>query len=168
MRDIDELKLRDVMKLMVKNLRFVIPEEDLASAPGTRLDHSELLCGRLFIPVNKRKLLTQISEMGRRVPHLLVFSSVPSLSRVRLFVTPWTAARQASHQLLELAQTHVHRVGDAIQPSHPLSSFSPLVFYLAQHQDLFQWGHSLHQAVTVLEFQLQNRSFQWIFRTDFL
>ena len=42
------------------------------------------------------------------------------------------------HQLLELAQTHVHRVGDAIQPSHPLSSPSLLAFNLAQHQGLFQ------------------------------
>ena len=42
------------------------------------------------------------------------------------------------HQLLELAQTHVHRVGDAIQPSHPLSSPSPPAFSLSQHQGLFQ------------------------------
>ena len=44
----------------------------------------------------------------------------------------------AHHQLLELAQTHVHRVGDAIQPSHPLSSPSPPTFNLSQHQGLFQ------------------------------
>ena len=42
------------------------------------------------------------------------------------------------HQMLELAQTHVHRVGDAIQPSHPLSSPSPPAFNLSQHQDLFK------------------------------
>ena len=41
------------------------------------------------------------------------------------------------HQLLELTQTHVHRIGDAIQPSHPLSSPSPLAFHLSQHQGLF-------------------------------
>ena len=54
-----------------------------------------------------------------------LFSSVQVLSRVQLFATPWTAARQASLPntiLLELAQTHVNRVGDAIQPSQPLSS----------------------------------------------
>ena len=44
------------------------------------------------------------------------------------------------HQLLKLAQTHVHRVGDAIQPSHPLSSPSPPAFNLSQHQGLFQWS----------------------------
>ena len=50
------------------------------------------------------------------------------------------------HQLLELAQTHVHWVGDAIQPSHPLSSSSPPAFSLSQHQGLFQWVDSSHQV----------------------
>ena len=67
-------------------------------------------------------------------------SSVQLLSRVQLFVTPWTAAQQASHhQLPEFTQTHVHWVGDAIQPSHPLSSPSPPTFDLSQHQGLFKW-----------------------------
>ena len=72
------------------------------------------------------------------------------------------------HQLPELTQTHVHPVRDAIQPSHPLSSPSPLAFNHSQHQGLFQWVSSLHQVAKVLEFQLQHQSFQWIFRTDFL
>ena len=72
------------------------------------------------------------------------------------------------HQLLELAQTHVHRVSDAIPPSHPLLSPSPPALYLSQHQGLSQWVSSSHQAAKVLEFQLQFQSFQWIFRTDFL
>ena len=46
------------------------------------------------------------------------------------------------HQLPELTQTHVHCIGDAIQPSHPLSSPSPPAFSLSQHQGLFQWGCS--------------------------
>ena len=71
------------------------------------------------------------------------------------------------HQLLELAQTHVHCISDAIQPSHPLSSPSLPAFNLSQHQGLFQWASSLHQVARVLEFQLQHQSFQWIFRTDF-
>ena len=67
------------------------------------------------------------------------------------------------HHLLELAQTHVHRVGDAIQPSHPLSSPSS-AFNLSQHQGLFQWVGSSHQVARVLELQLQlqHQSFQWI------
>ena len=72
------------------------------------------------------------------------------------------------HQLLELTQTHVHQVGDAIQSSHPLSSPSPPAFNLFQHHNLFQWVSSPHQVAGVLEFQLRNQSFQWIFRTDFL
>ena len=72
------------------------------------------------------------------------------------------------HQLLEFTQTHVHWVGDAIQPSHPLASPSPPAFNLSQHQGLFKWVSSSYQVAKVLEFQLQHQSFQWIFRTDFL
>ena len=72
------------------------------------------------------------------------------------------------HQLLKLAQTHVHWVGDAFQPSHPLSSPSPPAFNLSHHQSLFKWVSSSHQVAKVLEFQLQHQSFQWIFRTVFL
>ena len=71
------------------------------------------------------------------------------------------------HQLPDLAKTHVHRVSDAIQPSHPLLSPSPPDFNLSQHQGLFQWVSSSHQVAKELEFQLQHQSFQWIFRTDF-
>ena len=60
------------------------------------------------------------------------------------------------HQLLELAQTYVHWVSDAIQPSHPLSS-PPPTFNLSQHQDLFKWVSSLHQVARVLELQLQHK-----------
>ena len=72
------------------------------------------------------------------------------------------------HQLPELTQTHVHRVGDAIQPSHPLSSPSPSALNLSQHQGLFKWVSSSHLVAKVLEFRLQHQSFQWIFRTDLL
>ena len=70
-------------------------------------------------------------------------------------------------QLPEPAQTHIHQVGDAIQPSHPLSSPSP-AFSISQHQGLSQWISSLYQVAKVLELQLQHQSLQWIFRTDFL
>ena len=72
------------------------------------------------------------------------------------------------HQLLELTQTHVHWVGDAIQPSHPLSSPSPPALNLSQHQGLFQWVNSSHEVAKVLEFQLQHHSLQWTPRTDLL
>ena len=69
------------------------------------------------------------------------------------------------HQLLEFSQTHVHRVGDAIQPSHPLPSPSPSAFNLSQPQGLFKdlfkdLVDSLHQVTKELEFQLQHQSFQ--------
>ena len=64
------------------------------------------------------------------------------------------------HQLLEPTQTHVHWVGDAVQPSYPLSSPSSPAFNLSQHQGLFQGVSSSHQVTKVLEFQLQHQSFR--------
>ena len=58
------------------------------------------------------------------------------------------------HQLLEFTQTYIHRVSDAIQPSHPLSSPSPPAPNPSQHQSLFQWVNSSHEVAKVLEFQL--------------
>ena len=70
-------------------------------------------------------------------------------------------------QHLEIVQTPVHWVGDAIQPSDPLSSPSPPAFNLSQHQSPFQYVSSSHQVAKILELQLQQQSFQWIFWTDF-
>ena len=72
------------------------------------------------------------------------------------------------HQLPELAQTHVHQVDDAIQPSNPLSSPFPPAFNLYQHRDLFQWVSSSYQVTKILEFQLQHQSFQWTPRTNLI
>ena len=77
------------------------------------------------------------------------------------------------HQCLEFTQTHVHRVGDAIQPSHPLSSPSPPAPNTSQHQGLLQWVNYLHEVAKVLGLQLQHQSFQWTtrlisFRMDWL
>ena len=77
-----------------------------------------------------------------------------------------TPGLPVQHQLPEFTQTHVHWVGDAIQPYHPLSSSSP-AFSLSQHQGLFQWVSSLHQVAKILELQLQHQFFQWAPRTDF-
>ena len=70
------------------------------------------------------------------------------------------------HQLPESTQTHVHWVGDAIQPSHLLSSPSPPAFNLSQHQGFFQMSQFFASGGQILK--LQHQSFQWIFRTDFL
>ena len=69
------------------------------------------------------------------------------------------------HYLMEFAQTQVHWIDDAIQPSHPLSSSFPPAFNLSQHHGLFQWVGCSHQVAKILE--LQHGSFQWLFRVDF-
>ena len=79
-----------------------------------------------------------------------------------------TSGFPVRHYLPEFVQTHVHWVGDAFQPSHPLSSPSPPALNLSEHQGLFKWVSSSYQVAKILEFQLQHQSFQWIFRTDCL
>ena len=59
----------------------------------------------------------------------------------------------------DFSQTHVHRVGDAIQPSHPPLSPYPPALNLSQNQGFFKWVSSSHQVAKVLEFQIQHQSF---------
>ena len=95
-----------------------------------------------------------------------VFSSVQSLSRVWLFVTPWTTACQAP---CTSPAPGVHPNPSPLSRwCHPLSSPSPPAFNPSQHQGLFQWVSSSHQVARVLEFQLQHPSLQWTPRTDLL
>ena len=102
------------------------------------------------IQVLKQDILTQDAHSSQ------------SLSRVRLCnpMNRSTSGLLVHHQILEFTQTHVHRLSDAIQPSHLLSSPSPPAFNLSQHQGLFQWVSSSHEVAKVLEFQLQHQSFQ--------
>ena len=65
-----------------------------------------------------------------------------------------TSGLPVHHQLLKSTQTQVHWVSDAIQPSHPLSSPSPPILNLSQHQGLFKRVNSSHKVTKVLEFQL--------------
>ena len=116
-----------------------------------------------------RTQLSDWTELRWRID-LCQFSSIQSLSHVQLFVTPWTAVRQASlsitnsQSLLKLMS-----ITSVMSSNHLiLSSPSPPTFNLSQHQGLFQWVSSSHQVSKVLEFQLQHQSFQWIFRTGFL
>ena len=92
-------------------------------------------------------------------------------SHVRLFATPWTCSPPGfpvpSH-LPEFPQVHVHWIGIAIQPSHPLLPSSLSTFNIFQYQGLFQWVSRWHQVPKVLELQLQHSSFQWVFRVNFL
>ena len=72
------------------------------------------------------------------------------------------------HQLKDFTQTHVHRVSDAIQPFHPLSSPSLPAPNPSQYHSLFQWVNSSHEVAKVLEFQLQHHSLQRNPRVDLL
>ena len=97
-----------------------------------------------------------------------ILQLVKSLSHVRL-CDPMDCSLSGfpvHHQLPELAQSHVHRVGDAIQPSHSL--MSPFSFPLQSFPASGSFPMSQFFASKGLEFQLQHQSFQWIFRTDFL
>ena len=93
---------------------------------------------------------------------------VQLLSRVWLFVIPWTVEYQASlsftisWNLLKLIAI------ESMMPSNHLLPPPPFAFKLSQHQGFFQWVGSSHQVAKVLELQLQQQSFQWIFRVDFL
>ena len=96
------------------------------------------LCSKITSDRDRSHEIQRCLLLGRKA--MTSLSSVQSLSRVRLFTTPWTAACQASlsntnsHSLLN----HVHGVSDAIQPSHPLSSPAPPTFDLSQHQGLLK------------------------------
>ena len=98
------------------------------------------------------------------------FVVVQMLSRVRLFVTPSTAAHQASLSFTISQSMFKLMSTESVVPSKHLVllSPSPSAFSLSQHQILFKWVSYLHQVAKVLELQLQHQSFQWIFRTDLL
>ena len=80
-----------------------------------------------------------------------VAQSCPTLCNPMNHSTPGLPVH---HQLPEFTQTHIHRVSDAIQTSHPLSSPSPPAPNPSQHQSLFQRVNSSHEVAKVLEFQL--------------
>ena len=101
-------------------------------------------------------LLSQFSSVARSCP---VLCNPPNCS---------TPGFPVLHYLLEFPHTHIHWVGDAIQPSHPLSLPSPPAPNPSQHQSLFRWVNSSHEVAKVLEFQLLHQSFQRTPRTDLL
>ena len=137
---------------------FPFPSPGDLPEPGIE-DTSPALAGGFFT-----------TELPGKPPHWwsVQFSSVAQLClTLRDPMDHSTPGLPVHHQQPESTQTHLHWVGDAIQPSHPLSSPSP-AFNLSQHQGLFKWISSSHQVAKILEFQLQHQSFQWTFRIDFL
>ena len=126
-------------------------------APGIQPE-SPALAGRFFTtePPGKPLSTPQFSSVAQSCPTLCepTNRSIPGLP--------------VHHQLPESTQTHVHWIGDAIQPSHLLSSPSPPAPNPSQHQGLFQWVNSSHEVAKVLEFQLHHQFLQWTPRTDIL
>ena len=119
-------------------------------------------------PRGGEEVLASIRE-GMDNPSSVQFSSVAqSCPTIWDPMNRSTPGLPVHHQLPEFTQTHVHQVRDAIQPSHPRSSPSPPAPNPSQHQNLFQWVNSLHEAGKVLEFQLQHHSVQRNPRADLL
>ena len=127
-------------------------------------------CGRAtFYPSDWPEDLGLECTAAGRAEHSVQFSSVTQSCPTLFYpMNRSTPGLPVHHQLPEFTQTHVHQVGDAIQPSHPLSSPSPPAHSPSQHQSLFHWVNSSNEVAKVLEFQLQHQSFQWTPRTDLL
>ena len=102
---------------------------------------------RLTVDANERKESGATSTRKISITISSVTQSYPILCNPMDCSTPVSSVH---HQIPEFTQTHVHWVGDAIQPSHPLSSPSPPAFNHSQHQGLFKWVSSLLQVAKVL------------------
>ena len=109
--------------------------------------------------------ISKNAHTQQNVQFSLVTQSCPTLCNPMNHSTPGLPLH---HQYPEFTQNHIHRVSDAIQPSHPLSSPSPPAPNPSQHQSLFQWVNSSHEVAKVLEFQLQHHSFQRNPKADLL
>ena len=144
-------KAEEVIKTLLHEIipRFYLPRS-LLSDDGTSFTS---------------KVTQGVSKAFSSVQFSSVTQSCPTLCDPMNHSTPGLPVH---HQLLEFTQTHVHRVGDAIPLSHPLSSLSSPAPNPSQHQGLFQWVNSLHEVAKVLEFQLQHQSFQWTPGADLL
>ena len=161
-----------------------MPSSRTSSSPRD-WTHTSFIAGRFFtyqaawkapyIEIFTAKILNSNKRMFRTSLklHYKGNCSVQFSSVAQLCLTLWDCMDCSMPglpihcQLPEFTQTLVRWVGDAIQPSHPLSSPSP-TFNLYQPQGLSKWVSSSHQVAKVLDFQLQHQSFQWIFSIDFL
>ena len=116
-----------------------------------------LHCRWILYQLSRREALKMVVQFSSVIQSCLTLCDPMNRS---------TPGLPVHHQLPELTQTHVHRVDDAIQPSHPLASPSPPAPNPFQHQGLFQWVNSSHEVAKVLEIQFYYQSFQRTPRTD--
>ena len=143
-------KVHQTLVVFVKRSEIILGNEKLylrLCNNSTYLKYYIVLFLSVSLKEGKKHLLKQLILAK-------AFCSVQLLSHVRL-CSPMdcsTPGFPVHHQLPEFTQTHVHRVNDAIQPSHSLSSPSPLAPSPSQHQSLFQWVNSSHEVAKVLEF----------------
>ena len=144
------------LKSLVEEVRIFVKSLIPSEMPCTHLTLGKLWTLRFF-PLLKPTLLIHCC--------FSVTQSRPTLCDPMDCSTP---VFSVLHYLPELADTHVHWIGDAIQLSYPLASPSPSALNLSQNQGLFQWVGSLLLVAKVLKLQLQHQSFQWIFWVDFL
>ena len=136
-------------------------ELDCEEGERWRIDAFELWCWRRLLRVpwtarrSNQSILKEISPGCSELISSIINQSVSSAAQSCLPLCDPMGWRipdfSVHHQLPELTQTHVHRVNDAIQPSHPLLAPCPPAFNLSQHQGLFQWVSSSHQVAKVLE-----------------
>ena len=136
-------------------------------------DKSSTFCICVYIYINLKRSVIFITSLSHQT-HICISSYVLcccSVSKSCLTLcNPMNCnvpGFPVLHYFLKFAQTDVHWVSDATQPSHPVSPLS-LTLNFSQHQGLFQWVGCSHQVAKVLELQLQHQSLHWIFRVNFL
>ena len=129
-------------------LRFCITNECLREADIAGPQTTRWATRRAIMP--PKQLFLFVYQFSS-VQFNSVAQSCPTLCDLMNRSTPGLPVH---HQLPEFTQTHIHRVRDAIQPSHPLSSPFPPAPNPSQHQSLCQWVNSSHQVAKALEFQL--------------
>ena len=155
-----------LFKLM--SIKSVIPSNHLILCRPLLLPHSIFPSIRVFssesaLPIRwpeYREASASVLPVNAKS-----LQSCPTLCEPMDFGTPGLPVH---HQLPEPTQTHVHPVGDTIQPSHPLLSPSPPALNRSQHQGLFQWVDSLHQVARVLELHSPSNEYSGLlsFRID--
>ena len=144
---------------MTENVAELPKAYEISYVNCKTLNHSSIL--------QQWKITIFFTSMEKQSDKFSVVVIVHSLSWVWHFVTPWTAAHQVSLSFT-FSQTHVHWVGDATQPSHPLLPSSPPALNLSQHQGLFLWVNSASGGQNIGALASASDSFQWLFSVDFL
>ena len=170
-RFLELLSTQRALPEIVRAVCFSAPTMMQCSVLVDALDDSQIHGNRLelrvaimFIPEKKRSIRLWY-YWNSTLKKLRSWHPVPSVqfSCVRLFVTPWTAAHQAS-----LSITKFQSLLKLISIESVLLYNHFILFNLSQHKGIFRWISSLHQVAKLLEFRLQHQSFQSICRTDFL